>query len=100
MTPISLQPTLPNPGYDKNTKISTDSPAEAAFSRVLDQSIGRVNQLQNEADTAITDLTTGNRSDLHQTMIAVEKASIAFDLMMQVRNKMITAYETIMRMSV
>jgi flagellar hook-basal body complex protein FliE len=81
-------------------KPDVDTPAEAAFSQLLDQSIGRVNRLQNEANTAITDLTTGNRSDIHQTMIAVEKASIAFELMMQIRNKLISAYETVMRTSV
>ena len=100
MNPISLQPTLPNPAYDKTTLSKSEAPAEAKFNQMLDQSIGRVNQLQNEADTAINDLTTGNRSDIHQTMIAVEKASVAFELMMQVRNKIINAYETVMRMSV
>lgn len=100
MNPISLQPTLPNPAYEKTTQTKREAPAEAAFNQMLDQSIGRVNQLQNEADTAINDLTTGNRSDIHQTMIAVEKASVAFELMLQVRNKIITAYETVMRMSV
>jgi flagellar hook-basal body complex protein FliE len=77
-----------------------EPPAETAFTQLLDQSIGKVNRLQNEADTAINDLTTGNRSDIHQTMIAVEKASIAFELMMQIRNKLISAYETVMRTSV
>lgn len=100
MNPISLQPSFPNPAYDKTTQSTSKAPAADAFNQMLDQSIGRVNQLQNEADSAINDLTTGNRSDIHQTMIAVEKASVAFDLMMQVRNKIITAYETVMRMSV
>lgn len=100
MNPISLQPSLPNPAYDKTIQSASKPPAAAAFNQMLDQSIGRVNQLQTAADTAINDLTTGNRSDIHQTMIAVEKASVAFELMMQVRNKIITAYETVMRMSV
>ncbi len=100
MNPISLQPTLPNPTQDKTARPAGETPADVAFGKLLDQSIGRVNKLQNQADTAIHDLTTGNRSDIHQTMIAVEKASVAFDLMMQVRNKIINAYETVMRMSV
>lgn len=101
MNPISFQPTLPNPVHSANgTKPADDSPAGKAFSQMLDQSIGKVNRLQNDADTAINDLTTGRRSDIHQTMIAVEKASIAFELMLQIRNKIITAYETVMRTSV
>ena len=101
MNPISLQPTLPNPtGKNGGLKPAAEPQAESAFSQMLDQSIGRVNRLHTEANTAINDLTTGNRSDIHQTMIATEKASIAFELMMQVRNKIITAYETVMRTSV
>lgn len=101
MNPISFQPTLPNPVSDsKGIKPESGLPAEKAFSQMLDQSIGKINRLQNEADTAINDLTTGNRSDIHQTMITVEKASIAFELMLQIRNKIVTAYETVMRTSV
>lgn len=101
MNPVSFQPTLPNPVNNTDgIKPEAESPAEKAFSQMLDQSIGKVNHLQNEADTAINDLTTGNRSDIHQTMIAVEKASIAFELMLQIRNKIVTAYETVMRTSV
>ena len=101
MNPISFPPTPPGlAGRDSSMKSAVASPAETAFSQVLDQSIGKVNRLQNEANAAINDLTTGNRSDIHQTMIAVEKASIAFELMMQIRNKLISAYETVMRTSV
>jgi flagellar hook-basal body complex protein FliE len=101
MNPISFQPTLPNPVSDtKGVKPSSESPAEKAFGQMLDQSIGNVNRLQNEANTAISDLTTGKRADIHQTMVAVEKASIAFELMLQIRNKIVTAYETVMRTSV
>lgn len=70
------------------------------FGEVLGQSVEKVNNLQNQADAAVNDLTTGKNTDIHQTMIAVEKARVAFELMMQLRNKVITAYETIMRMPV
>lgn len=70
------------------------------FGEVLGQSVEKVNNLQNQADAAVNDLTTGKNTDIHQTMIAVEKAGVAFELMMQLRNKVITAYETIMRMPV
>jgi flagellar hook-basal body complex protein FliE len=43
-------------------------------------------------------LAAGKQKDIHQTMIALEKADVAFQLLMQVRNKIIAAYETIMRM--
>ena len=101
MDPVSFKPTLPNLlNHENNVQSAKDSPAGSAFSQILDQSVGKVNRLQNTADKAVTDLTTGNRGDLHQTMIAVEKASVAFELMMQIRNKIVTAYETVMRTSV
>ncbi|MBW1834250.1 MAG: flagellar hook-basal body complex protein FliE [Deltaproteobacteria bacterium] len=63
-------------------------------------SIGRVNQLSKEADQAVQALATGQETDIHGTMIAIEKASISFQLMMQTRNKIIDAYKEITRMSV
>ena len=71
-----------------------------SFGQVLKQSLNEVNQLQNQADQAIDGLTTGQNTDIHYTMIAMEKADVAFRLLMQIRNKVITAYETIMRMQV
>ena len=73
---------------------------KTGFGEVLGQSVEKVNNLQNQADAAVNDLTTGKNTDIHQTMIAVEKAGVAFELVMQLRNKVITAYETIMRMPV
>jgi flagellar hook-basal body complex protein FliE len=89
------------------------SPADAAFSpsakphspsvsfgQILKGSMDQVNRLQQAADASIEDLATGKQTDIHQTMIAVEKAGVSFELLMQIRNKIISAYETIMRMSV
>jgi len=56
--------------------------------------------LQSEADTSIEQLVAGNTKNLHETMIALEKADISFRLMMEVRNKIIEAYHEIMRMQV
>lgn len=67
------------------------------FSEVLKEAIEEVNRLQFEADKAIKDLALG-KGDLHETIIAVEKAEISFRLMMQIRNKLIKAYEEVMRM--
>lgn len=68
------------------------------FSESLKESLNEVNQLQKTAGASITDLTTGKDQELHQTMIAIEKADVSFRLMMQVRNKILSAYEEISRM--
>lgn len=72
----------------------------SSFGKILQQSIDQVNRLQLEADAKITDLATGKQTDLHQTMIAVEKASVSFELLMQIRNKVISAYDNLMRTQV
>ena len=75
-------------------------PGTASFGQMLKGSLERVSQLQKEADASVTDLATGKQTDIHQTMIAVEKADVSFELLMQIRNKLISAYESIMRMPV
>jgi flagellar hook-basal body complex protein FliE len=75
-------------------------PAEGSgvkFGEMLQVSLDRVSQLQTTADQSVADLTTGRQSDIHSTMIAVEKAEIAFEMAMTIRNKLLTAYESIMR---
>jgi flagellar hook-basal body complex protein FliE len=65
---------------------------------MLARSLNEVNQLNAAANEAVENLAAGKQKDIHQTMIALEKADVAFQLLMQIRNKIISAYETIMRM--
>jgi flagellar hook-basal body complex protein FliE len=73
---------------------------QETFGSMLARSLDDVNRLKLEADEAVENLATGKQKDIHATMIALEKADIAFQLLMQVRNKIISAYETIMRTQV
>ena len=70
---------------------------EGSFGEMLSGAIGETGRLRNAADKAVSDLASGKATDIHQTMIAIEKASISFKLMMQVRNKVVEAYKEIMR---
>ena len=92
----SIETVLPIGIKDKHGTDKTDG----SFTGILKHAINTVNQAQIEADQAVQELATGNEKDIHQTMIAIEKAEVSFQLMMQVRNKIIAAYETIMRMQV
>ena len=78
----------------------SEGEADGSFAGMVNQAINEVKQAQVEADNAIQKLATGNEKDLHQTMIALEKAEVSFQLMMQVRNKIVSAYEEIMRMQI
>jgi flagellar hook-basal body complex protein FliE len=74
------------------------NPNQSPFGKMLTDSLKQVNRLQVEADSSINDLATGKQPDIHRTMIAMEKASISFEMLMQIRNKVISAYDKIMRM--
>ena len=90
-----LGPTLPlkPPG--------TDNAAESgSFSDVLGKFVTDVNSLQNKASESIEKLATGEISDVHQVMIAVEEAGTAMEFMLEIRNKIVEAYQEVMRMPV
>lgn len=90
-------PSLIDPQPDTR---ANQEPNSASFGDMLARSLNEVNQLHAAADDAVENLATGKQKDIHQTMIALEKADVAFQLLMQVRNKIIAAYETIMRTQV
>jgi flagellar hook-basal body complex protein FliE len=84
-----------NKSVDKALQSSSDS-----FGSMLNKAITDVNSLQAEAGKAMDKLVTGEASDLHEVMIAVEKARTSFDLLMEIRNKTVDMYREIMRMQV
>ena len=74
--------------------------SNGSFSEILKDSINKVGELQKEASSQTEKLVKMDGQDIHNTMIAVEKADLSFQLMMQIRNKIINAYEEIMRIQV
>lgn len=58
----------------------------------------QVEQLQGDAQAQVAELAGGNGQDIHSALVAVEKADLAFQMMMQVRNKIVQAYQEISRM--
>ncbi|MFH0920773.1 MAG: flagellar hook-basal body complex protein FliE [Fibrobacterota bacterium] len=71
-----------------------------SFSDTLKGFIKDVNSMQNHADQSIEKMVAGEITDVHQVMVAVEEANTAFSLMMELRNKMLDAYQEVMRMQV
>ena len=72
----------------------------AGFGKALKKAVKDVNELQMSADRSIERLVSGEKQDLHATLIEVKKAELSFQLMMQIRNKLVQAYEEIMKMPV
>jgi flagellar hook-basal body complex protein FliE len=68
------------------------------FSNLLTDAVGQVNALENQAHAAVNGLMTGSGVDIHQAMIATQKADMAFELALSVRNKAVQAYQSVMGM--
>lgn len=71
-----------------------------SFKDALSDAVGEVQRLQNDADTAIRQLVSGEVKDITDAMVAIEKADVSFQTMMAVRNKIVAAYEEVIRMQV
>ena len=72
--------------------------APAPFSGLLTDAVGEVGKLEDQAQMAVNGLMTGSGVDVHQATIAAEKASMAFELALAVRNKAVQAYQQVMGM--
>ncbi|MFZ3587926.1 flagellar hook-basal body complex protein FliE [Bacillus sp. DJP31] len=85
-----------------STSIGKSSPAESkeSFATFLKESIDNVNRAQVQSDVATQKLANGEKIDLHEVMIASQKASITLQATIEVRNKVIEAYQEVMRMQV
>ena len=83
-----------------HSNVKPDKSGTGEFGKVLFESINKVNDLQLDADRQIEALAKGEQKDIHRTMISMEKASISLELMMQVRNKIIEAYDEVRRMPI
>ncbi len=71
-----------------------------AFKDVLLDHLNEVNELQQGATEAVEDLMTGKRDDVESVLIATQQADAAFKMLLQVRNKMIDAYEELRQIRV
>lgn len=77
-----------------------DVSGRTEFNSVLERAVSSVNDKMQAADAEKTKLFTGETNNLHQAMIAMQEASVAFSLMVEVRNKLVEGYQEIMRMQV
>ena len=77
-----------------------DLESRESFEKTLKKFITDVNSLQNQAAESTVNLANGEVEDVHDVMIAVEKANIAMELMLEIRNKIVEAYQEVMRMPV
>ncbi|WP_458699792.1 flagellar hook-basal body complex protein FliE [Sulfurospirillum sp. 1307] len=82
-----------NNKLDQSNKTTSNSD----FSKVLKESLGEVNKTQQNADKAMADIATGEVKNLHQAAIAIGKAETSMKVMLEIRNKALSAYKEISR---
>lgn len=81
-------------------KSDTNTVQSGGFGNVFEQLVSSVDAKEQEAQALTRDVLLGNNNQVHQSMIAMQEAGMAFQLMVEVRNKVVESYQELMRMSV
>ena len=100
MQPNGINPIRMNPGGLPNLQPDARTAPGASFTETLVQAVGKVDALQKEAGKSMKGLAGGDDVSMHHAMIAMEKADLSFRLLLQMRNKVMNAYQQIMRMQI
>lgn len=98
VSPLSVLGTArpgPLPGLAGKSAVQ---PAGQGFGALLTQLVEKVDGLQKGADASVADVVSGKVTDVHQVAVKVQEAGVAFDLMLGVRNRLMDAYQELMRM--
>jgi len=86
------------PAETGNGSLAPQRASDPGFREVLHGAIDDIQRLQTQAEDKVAGVLQGDGGDVHSALIAVEKADLSFQLMMQVRNKIVSAYQEISRM--
>lgn len=98
MLPVSAA-AAPAPELDM-ARPAASQDARPGFADHLKASLNLTNELQATSHTAMQELAAGQNGNIHETLLAMNKAEVAFKMVMQVRNKLLNAYQEVMRMQV
>lgn len=105
--PSRISDAMHSIGLPKAGGVGASSPADPSsalkgkdFKSILLDSLDEVNRLQDEADQGVQRLMTGESDNVAEVLTAVNKAGIAFDLLMEIRNKLVDAYRDIQQMRI
>jgi flagellar hook-basal body complex protein FliE len=93
---VSAAPTITAPKLDS----PSSQQGGGEFKSLLNTAIQHVSTAQNNADASVQSFLSGESDELHSTILATQRADLEFDMFMQVRNKVVSAYQEIMRMQV
>jgi flagellar hook-basal body complex protein FliE len=86
--------------FGKAAGVSDTESVSKSFGEFFNEALNKVNDLQLESERITDDFAAGRTDNIHQVMIAAEKADVALQFTMQVRNKIMDAYNEIMRIQI
>jgi flagellar hook-basal body complex protein FliE len=89
---------LPTPNLETSSRAASGGKGQSDFFETLKGAISQVEELHGDAQGKVAGMLSGTGEDVHSAMIAVEKAGLAFEMMVQVRNKIVQAYQTVSQM--
>ena len=95
--PVSSIPPITMPEV---AQVNATDPSAGGFQSVLEGIVGHVEKSQAQAQQVAENFLTGGNEELHSVALASQRASLEFELFLQVRNKVTSAYQEIMRMQV
>ena len=98
MTPISTIPPVRQP--DPVERINAPVSGPGAFASALSGALRSVDRLQKSAESEAARFLSGEAVDIHQVALAQQQAQLSFELFLQMRNKVVQAYQEIMRMQI
>lgn len=95
-----VQPVKPQPPAGPGGPGGAGRADGPSFQQMLKRELDEVNQLQRDAEQAVNELSTGQRDDIEGVILATQKADTAFRMLLQVRNKMMDAYDEVKQIRV
>jgi len=100
LRPDGLAPTMPGLTPQTTALPGSDTTQPGGFGQLLEKLVSTVDTKQAEANQLSRQVLLGQSDQLHQSVIAMQEASVAFSLMVEVRNKLVDSYQELMRMPV
>ena len=100
MEPITINPITSDLPLSLGSKPAGAQEDRTRFGALLKDAISTVNDLSNKSSSEIQKIITGETDELHTAVIAMQRADVSFQMMMQVRNKIVQAYQEVLRMPV
>jgi|WetSurMetagenome_2_1015567.scaffolds.fasta_scaffold440545_2 flagellar hook-basal body complex protein FliE len=94
---MRIESVINQPGLAPESSSGPKAAGDKSFGEMLNQALGQVNDMQQQADTLATQVSTGEIENVHQAVISMEKSVLALELTVQVRNRVVEAYQELMK---